>query len=108
MQTRFVHTCISSLLFSGETTLDELHTELAHDAQDLFENGVVAASLQFRNMYINVALLVMYSTSLGPAKIDEQGTRLFFACIGVKGDQVFVRKATLKRLAPLSAWRGLR
>ena len=42
MQTRFLLTCISSLLFAGERTLDELHQEIAEEAYNLFTNGVVA------------------------------------------------------------------
>ena len=43
MLSRFVFTCISSLMFCGEETLDELHSSIVDDAEDMFTNGVKAA-----------------------------------------------------------------
>ena len=42
MQTRFLYTCISSVLFAGEETLNELNAAFAEDARKLFEDGVLA------------------------------------------------------------------
>ena len=46
MLTRFVFTCISSLLFADDATLDELHEAIAEDAYELFTNGLLVASMQ--------------------------------------------------------------
>lgn len=40
MQTRFLYAVISSLLFDGDKTLDQLHEAFAEDAAMLFRDGV--------------------------------------------------------------------
>lgn len=89
MQTRFLLVSISSLLFSGETTLDEIHDALAQDAEILFTDGIPAPWLHSGICFRDVCLCA--DRSLAVPEIGS-GQRLFFSCIGVKGDQVFLRK----------------
>lgn len=43
--TRYLFTCISSALYAGEATVDALLRELAHQARDLYLNGLVEAGM---------------------------------------------------------------
>ena len=89
MQTRFLLVSISSLLFSGETTLDEIHDALARDAETLFTDGIPAPWL---NSGICLKHACLYADRSSAVPEIGPGQRLFFSCIGVKGDQVFLRK----------------
>ena len=89
MQTRFVYTCISSLLFAGETTLDELHQAFADDAADLFEKGFLVALLHIMGL---TATCLGASNEMTSKADKDRAIRVYLVCIGVKGDQVFVRK----------------
>ena len=92
MQTRFLFTCISSLLFAGEKTLDQLHDAFARDSQRLFHDGVdVSWYRRFWQCSMCVLQVRTSSQCCREAQIGD-GTRLYFVCIGVKGDQVYLRK----------------
>ena len=45
MTTRFLLTCISSIFFDGNRTLDDLHEEISADACALFHTGVDVSQL---------------------------------------------------------------
>ena len=129
MQTRFLYTCISSVIFAGEDTLNQLHEAFADDAMKLFTDGVLVTWLLLACTYGWLSKLwspsgspiyykmpyyileperaiVLTNThmacsesvlscwfSIDPAKMPH-GQRLYFVCIGVKGDQVYLRKVS--------------
>ena len=43
MTTRFLLTCIASIFFAGEKTLDDLHEAITEDALELYHSGVTVA-----------------------------------------------------------------
>ena len=48
MTTRFLLSCISSLYYDGEHTLDDLHQVIADDATKLYESGILVALQHWR------------------------------------------------------------
>ena len=102
--TRWLFTGISSHLYYGDWTLDDLLAELTGQAIDAFESGICdpwcvpKKKLSVPFDYWTLVGVGCFRVSMCPfhlalASEDVNGTRLRLVCIGTKGDWVFLRKA---------------
>lgn len=101
--TRWLFTGISSHLYYGDWTLDDLLAELTRQAIDAFESGICdpwcvpKKKSQMSHLTLKVGVgcfrVSMCPFHLALASQDINGSRLRLVCIGTKGDWVFLRKA---------------
>lgn len=102
--TRWLFTGISSHLYYGDWTLDDLLAELTRQAIDAFESGIYdpwcvpkKKKSQMSHLTLKVGVgcfrVSMCPFHLALASQDINGSRLRLVCIGTKGDWVFLRKA---------------
>ena len=90
---RFLFTCISSRLFDGEKTLQDLNTEWAKQLRTLFYEGVKAVYL----VYICCSKTNLFTTNLPcnhePLCLQVGNNTARLIWIATKGDWPFLRKA---------------